>query len=122
MMVCKQDQQRIITCVFSAEIDAQGILRRLKDEKQILTAGSYHARGIGGSASYRSKMAGGQEKNVIIAIASVERADEIFEFLYEAGELYKPHHGMMYMEKLDCTTSLNLRDDLPDLDVLTSGH
>lgn len=116
----KHNKQRMITCIFSAETDAQGILRRLKDEKHIFTAGVYHARGVGGSATYRSQMAGGQEKNVISAVVPLARADEIFEFLYEAGELYKPHHGMMYMERLDCTTPLNLPDDLPDLDALVS--
>ncbi len=117
---CKQNSQRVITCVVSAKTDAQGILRRLKDEKQIFTAGVYHARGVGGSAHYRSSIAGGQEKNVITVVVSTQRADEIFEFLYEAGELYKPHHGIMYMERLDCTTPLNLRDDLPDLDTIAS--
>ncbi len=111
-------QQRMITCIISAGLDAQKILRGLKDEKQIFTAGIFHARGIGGSAYYRSSMAGGQEKNVIIAIVPAARADEIFSYLYEAGELYKPHYGMMYMEKIDRATPLNLPDEMPDLDAL----
>ncbi len=114
-------EHRMITCVVNTDIDAQGITQRLKSEKQILTAGVYHARGVGGSAHFRSNMAGGQEKNVIIAVVPLDRADEIFAYLYEEGEIYKPHHGMMYMERIDCTTALNLPEDLPDLDEMVQG-
>ena len=115
-------EYRMITCIFNAETNVQTILCRLKDEKHIFTAGTYHARGIGGSAHFRRGFANVQEKNVLITVVPQVRADEIFSYLYEVGEIYLPHHGMMYMEKIDCATSLTLPDDLPDLESFPQSH
>jgi nitrogen regulatory protein PII len=93
---------RIITCILP-----QGRARHVEEklfEKGLNRIGVYHARGIGPSASQRSSVIAQTEKDVLVAVVTQEEADEVFTYLYEVAEIYKPHNGFVYMQQLTQAT------------------
>jgi nitrogen regulatory protein PII len=97
---------RIITCILPDGY-ARPVLEKLYQDKGISRFGFYHVRGVGGSGSHRSGFIEQTEKDVISVVVRKEQADEIFAYLYEIAEIYRPHHGFMYMQKLEKATALS---------------
>jgi nitrogen regulatory protein PII len=97
---------RVITCILPAGY-AHAVLQKLYEDKGISRAGFYHVRGVGGSGALRSSFVEQTEKDVLAVVVRKEQADEIFTYLYEAAEIYRPHHGFMYMQKLEKATALS---------------
>ena len=73
----------------------------------------HHARGIGKSSKRRRGVSLFAEREVVQALVEAERADEVFEFLYAAAEIGRPHAGMLLMEHVAQGIPLEL-PDLPD--------
>jgi hypothetical protein len=93
----------LITCIVPSG-SAHSILEKIYQEKNITRIGIYHARGVGGSGMYRSSFAESIEKDILAVITGSEQADEIFEYLYDRAEIYLPHRGFMYMQRLKVAT------------------
>ena len=105
--------QKMIFCILPRGV-ALGVKQRLKDEYGIMTANVSHARGVGKITplAYRG-IAGQSEKDILSVMISIEKAEEIFEFIYHEANINRPHGGIMYMHPLKASTNFSL-PDLPD--------
>ena len=91
---------KLITCILP-DGAAHGLMERLREERGIESSMSHHARGMGFSGSRRRRGIAEQiEKDILLVAVSSEQADEVFEFIYYAGGLDRPHAGFMFMERL----------------------
>ena len=82
-------------------------------ELGVTSAQVHHARGIGKSSKRRRGVSLFAEREVVQALVEAERADEVFEFVYAAAEIGRPHAGMLLMEHVAQGIPLEL-PDLPD--------
>lgn len=80
---------------------ALGVIKRLKDEKSIITANLNYARGTGKLTplKYRHGVVE-SEKEVLTVVVDEEISEEIFDYIYEVADVNKPHGGVMYMHAL----------------------
>lgn len=104
---------KLITCVLPKGI-AVNVVERLKKEHSILTANINNARGVGKITplAYRG-IAAQSEKEILTVKVPEEKANELFEFIYEAAGINQPHGGLMYMHRLLQGTSFVL-PEIPD--------
>ena len=82
-------------------------------ELGVTSAQVHHARGVGQSSKRRRGVSLYAEREVVQALVAAARADEVFEFLYAAAGIGRPHAGMLFMEKVAHGIPLVL-PDLPD--------
>ncbi|MBI1731595.1 MAG: hypothetical protein HYR49_02345 [Gammaproteobacteria bacterium] len=102
--------QKRITCILPHGI-ALDVLQRLKDEKGIIEAHMNSARGMGKLTPLAHRGVGEQtEKDIVNVVVSAAEADEIFEYLYDAARINRPHGGLIYMTALGHTTPFVLPD------------
>jgi hypothetical protein len=96
--------QKLITCVLPQGI-AHDLLRRLKDDKGIIEASVNSARGMGKLTPLAHRGVGEQtEKDILNVVVSAAEADEMFEYLFDAARIDRPHGGLIYMTALGHTT------------------
>jgi len=100
----------LITCIVQVG-KGHNVLEKLKNEKNIVRSGVYHARGVGLSGEHRNRFAEKLEKDVVVVLVTNAMGDDIFNYLYQIAELYKPHQGFMYMEKIELATDMLLPAD-----------
>ena len=62
--------------------------------------------------AYRG-IAGQAEKEILAVEVETDKADEIFEFIYHAADINRPHGGIMYMHSLMRSSEYTL-PDLPE--------
>jgi len=89
---------KLITCIAAVD-KAQEAMQKLESELGIQAFASYFARGLGrSSASGFSKNLGQPtEKTIFSALVPASQADDIFEFIYHAADLHRPHGGIIYL-------------------------
>jgi hypothetical protein len=95
-------EYKLITCNIFAHKSID-MIKRLKEEKGIVTANKSSARGTSSVSNFIFK-----EVEVLSVVVEESRADEIFNFLYEELELDKPHRGMIYQNTLGRSSSYEL--------------
>ncbi len=100
------NQFKLITCILTKPIAIE-MIRRLKDEKDIITANTTDARGTSSKSNYYMMKA----EEILTVVVDAKRAEEIFSFLYCELELDQPHQGIIYQEAISKST----RYILPDL-------
>ncbi|GAO36412.1 hypothetical protein SCT_1818 [Sulfuricella sp. T08] len=88
---------KAITC-FCPAGRGQRVLEELHKEMGINCAFVHHARGIGVGNVQKKKLFY-IEREIFTVLVPVDRADEIFRFLYFATGIDEPHAGMIVMEK-----------------------
>ncbi|OFZ87449.1 MAG: hypothetical protein A3F74_16275 [Betaproteobacteria bacterium RIFCSPLOWO2_12_FULL_62_58] len=88
---------RVITCILQAGSGIH-VLQRLRGIG-IDSAFVHHARGVGASGKRRRGASHYAEREVVTVLVEARRAEEIFEFLYSAADIGKPHGGMLFLEK-----------------------
>ena len=98
----QQTNHKLITIIIPGHKSME-ILKSLKGDKSIIRANKLNARGMS-QASHKSI----EEMEVINIVVSEEKAQEIFIYLYEKIELYKPHNGIIFQQNLKYTTQYNL--------------
>ncbi len=103
------NQYKIITCFLPAG-KGQGVLERLHEEKNISSAFAYHARGAGLANHQNKKLPKYIEREMITALVPVDRADEIFKFIFFASGINQPHAGMVIMTAATYASTLLLSD------------
>lgn len=108
------DKAKLITCLLSKG-SALVLLKQLKEEKGITRANVNSARGSGMGSPVGGKKGLGKEieKDVLTVVVSVQEADDIFEFIYHAAGVGRPHGGFMYMTALAAAVPF-LLPDLPE--------
>lgn len=78
---------------------AHEALDRLREELGEASVFFHHARGGGISTRKGRESFRFEEREIATVLAPAERADEIFEFLFYACGVNRPHSGMVLMEK-----------------------
>ncbi len=79
-------------------------------ELGVMSAQVHHARGVGQSSKRRRGVSLYAEREIVQALVEAARADEVFDFLYAAAEIGRPHAGMLLMEKVAHGIPLMLPD------------
>lgn len=93
---------------------ATDVMKKLRDEKGIITAHANSARGMGKLTPRAWRGVGEQtEKHILNVVVDADRADEIFEFIYHEGNIDRPHGGIIFMTRLQHQTPFIL-PDLPE--------
>ena len=93
-------KSKLISAVLPKGI-ALGVIRKLKEEKNINTANLNYARGTGRLLPEKNR-AGvvALEKEILEVIVDEKRSEEIFEYIYEQADMNKPQGGLIYMHPL----------------------
>jgi len=97
-------EYKLITCILTKPVAIE-MIRKLKEQKNIITANATHARGTSSKSNYLMKA---EEILTVLVDASV--ADDIFHFLFSELELDQPHQGMIYQEAVAKSTKYSLPD------------
>ena len=79
------------------------ILRTLKDHKEIITANKFNARGT----SFMEHL-DIRQMDVLTVLVDATKADDLFDFLYHAAQINRPHGGMIFQEKVGRSTDYTL--------------
>jgi nitrogen regulatory protein PII len=105
------ESAKLITCILPKGRATQ-IQQALVEEKGIHAANFHRGRGVGRFSHIRSRGIGEQqEKEVLEICVDAEIADELFEYIYFAGEMDSPHGGIIFMAPL----ARGMRSVMPDL-------
>ena len=108
--VAASGENKLITCILPKGIAAV-VSEKLLNEKGIVTGNINNARGSGHITAKLHRKAGYQtEKEMFRVVVEAERADEVFEFIYNHAELHHPHGGIMYQNALRKSTEYVLPD------------
>jgi hypothetical protein len=110
-MATARTAHKLITCIMPAGRGLE-LIEQLR-EIGVASAQVHHARGVGQSSKRRRGMSLYAEREIVQALIEAHRADEVFELLYAAAEIGRPHAGMILMEKAIHGIPLVL-PDLPD--------
>ena len=94
------------------------VVPELKNEKGILTAHQINCRGMGAVSRSAPGNAFVQEASQLAShrIVSEEKADEIFDFVYEQAEVNRPMGGIVFMGPLDGATAFTMPLGISDED------
>ncbi len=93
------------------------IIKRLRKDKEIVSANRNYARGVGRMTPLRYRGVGEQtEKEIVNVIVSADKAEDIFEFIYDVAEINNPHAGILYMISLSAANQFVLPGDIPEED------
>ncbi len=99
---------KLITAILPKGI-ALELIDQLKVEKDLTTANLSFARGMGRLTPAKFRGIGEQsEKEILSVVVEAERGDEIFEYLFHAANIDRPHGGIIYMQKLMMSTDFQL--------------
>jgi nitrogen regulatory protein PII len=102
------DETKLITCILPKGI-AGGVSEKLLKEKGIVTGHINNARGSGHITAKMHQKAGYQtEKELFRIVVDANRADEVFEFIFEHANLDCPHGGIMFQNALRKSTEYEL--------------
>ena len=104
MSEAPRTEQRLITCILPKG-QALPALQELKNAYGIVSANINNARGVGRLTPLRHRGIGEQpEKEILTFVVEPDQADEVFEFVYHAAEVDRPHGGIIYMSALTHAT------------------
>ena len=94
------------------------VVQALKDEKGILTAHQTTCRGVGAVGRPEQARRFRSEPPKLLRLLTVvvpeERADEIFDFVFERAEVNQPMGGIVFMGSLDGATAFLLPEGVHD--------
>ena len=94
---------------------ALNVVSRLKKEKGVITANFGYALGIGKMTAEKVRSVGEEkEREILSVVVDDERGDEIYEFVYYAADMNKPHGGFMFMKSIlssEYTLPENIEDE-----------
>lgn len=94
---------------------ALGVIRRLRDERNINAVNMNYARGNGRLT--QKKYGSGCiecEKEILTVVVDEEHSEEVFEYIYKLAGINKPHGGLMYMHPLIQSSEYVLPDTLEE--------
>ena len=90
-------KSKLITAILPKGVSLN-VVSRLKKEKDVRTANFCYARGIGKITAEKARLGGEErEREILSVVVDEERGDEIYEYVYHAADMNKPHGGIMYM-------------------------
>ena len=105
---------KLITCILP-QGKAMPLLRMLRQNWSIVAANVNHARGSGRITPSRFRGIGAQsEKEILSVLVSAEESEQVFESIYRAAEVDRPHGGMMFQSAVDRCSIYALPQDTPE--------
>ncbi|MDX1512106.1 MAG: P-II family nitrogen regulator [Gammaproteobacteria bacterium] len=104
------EPHKLITAVVPTG-KAMPVLKRLKEEKGIITANVHRARGVG-KLTLGARRGFGEEleKSVLTVVVPANIAEEIFEFIFFEADINQPHGGIVFLSRLHAATAFSLPD------------
>jgi len=104
-------KHKLITCILPKGI-AVDVIKKLKDEKGIITANADSARGMGKLTpqAHRSGLGEQTEKEILNVLVPADQSDELFEFIYDEAKINRPHGGIMYIGEIQQASVYELPD------------
>lgn len=110
----EHEGSKLIRCILPVG-KALPLLEILKNDKGIIAANINYARGLSvGTAGFLNKKSEVRvEKEKLDVVVPKDRADELFEFIYENAGIGEERGGFMYMLKLQRDVPFVL-PDLPE--------
>ena len=91
------------------------LVKKLKNEKGVITANSSHARGVGRMAPLKYRGFGEQsEKDMVCVVVPTEQSDDIFEYIYHEQKIDTPHAGILYISNLNFSSLYELPVDMEE--------
>lgn len=93
---------KLITCMISGKIPIE-VLKKLKEEKGIITANKTPARGTSSQSHFAMK-----EMDILTVAVEAERAEEIFAHLFHTLEIDQEGRGILLQEDLGRMTEYTL--------------
>lgn len=106
------DGYKLITAIVPVGT-ALPVMKKLREEKNLISANVHHARGVGHIMSARRRLGDQSERDVLTVAVTSEMADEVFEFVYFEAGIDRPHGGIVFMSKLATATRYRL-PEAPD--------
>ncbi len=96
---------KLITCILPVGKGVD-IIERLSNEKGIHTGNVSTGRGRG--AGNVGSIGAWDEIDMLNVVVPEDRADEIFDFIYEVGDLHRPRGGIMIQHPISPSTVFTL--------------
>lgn len=100
---------RRITCILPRGDAATRLLEGLRHTQGILATYVRSARGTDVGSEGRAPV----EKDIVSVVVPAGRTDEVFRYLYDQAEIWRPGRGLMFQTKLDASTVYRL-PEAPD--------
>ena len=105
------EDARLITCILPKG-KAKPLQEALVRDKGLHAANFHRGRGVGRFSPLSARGIGEQQEKEILEVnVPAAQADELFEFMFFAGEMDCPHGGIIYMTRL----SRGMQMSVPDL-------
>jgi hypothetical protein len=91
------------------------VICRLKNEKGVITANFGYALGIGKMTAKKIRSQGEEkEREILSVVIDEERSEEIYDFVYQASDMHRPHGGFMFMSTVASSEYIlpeNIKDE-----------
>jgi len=100
-------ESKLITCILPKGAGTE-LVERLSKEKQMISANVSSCRGRG--AGSVGSIGAWDEVDMLTVTVPVDRADEIFDFIYHVGGIDRPRGGIMYQQAVHLVTTFTLPD------------
>jgi hypothetical protein len=111
---------KLITCILPDDGSDKALMRKLRQEKQIINTNSVACRGISVLQSATCKLDRLPEPSLVrmvrVAVAESE-ADALFDYIYEIAGIGRKGGGAIFMAPLTAMTLFELPEDIPDEEV-----
>ncbi len=89
------------------------VVKALREDLKIDAANINFARGVGRFVRWADRRLGDDEqKEILNVVVPTERADEIFNWLYEFADIDRPQGGIIYMARLTHASAFSIPEDL----------
>lgn len=108
---------KLITGTFPDDGTAQKLIKALKAEKGIITANMFQCRGLGGTdepAGRLGRLPPAKSVRVVSVVVPANRADELFDYICDEADIYRPHGGLVYQSALQSATAFSLPEGIED--------
>ena len=93
-------KSKLITAILPKGVSLN-VVSRLKEEKGVMTANFGYALGIGKMTAESVRSAGEErEREILSVVVDEERGEEIYEYVYHAADMNKPHGGFLFMSAI----------------------
>ena len=101
---------KLITGTFADDGTAQKLIKALKEEKGIITANMFQCRGIGAldKPGRFGRLPLAKSVRVVTVVVPAERADELFNYIYDEADIDRPGGGLIYQSALHSATAFSL--------------
>ena len=93
-------KSRLITAILPKGVSLN-VISRLKKEKEVINANFCYAMGINIMATEKTELSSElKEREILSVVVDEERGEEIYEYVYHAADINKPHGGIMFMRTI----------------------